>query len=249
MKKKLALFIFILLISLQPLSFNGNLGLAKEIQYSSTENCNECAKKDILTLEKTGKISNQKVINNVKESLRNAGEFKESIYKQSDFDWNNGEFLDYGENKNGLIVSYKKNDENIDIRLLTAYDNTTYEVSEILIMKSVAEGSQFKTSYTNLNGEEFVNFTTDMKTSQIIDVETAQEETNTSLLTINKASANYFSKVGNCIISYWNNASWFTQTFCTGACGSVIFGGNAFGVAMCASCLGASALSCLISQA
>lgn len=242
MKKKIALFILVLLISLQPLAFTDNSSLAQEIQSPSTENCNSCTNKDpdTLPLKNTGIISDKKVINNIKKSLRNTEVFKTSNYKQGDFDWNNVEFLDYGENKNGLMVSYKKNDEKIDIRLLTAYDTNSLEISEIFVMKSIADNDQFKTTYTNLNGEEFVNFTVDMKTSEIIDVEVSKEQ---------NITRGYGSRVVDCVISYWKNASGFTQTFCSGACGSVIFGGNAFGVAMCASCLGASALTCLIEEA
>lgn len=249
MKKKIALFTLILLLCLQPMTFNKNISLAKETNYSLEENCNKCSNKDLLTLNETGKLNDRKVINNIKENLKNNEKFRGSIYKQTDFDWSTAEFFDYGENKNGLIVSHKKNDDKADIRLLTAYDKITHEVSEIFIMESIAKGDQFSTSFIDLNGEEFVNLTTDMKTAEVIDVEVPQDEIDMGLLTINEVSAGYTSRVVNCVKSYWKNSSSLTQTFCSGACGSVIFGGNAFGVAMCASCLGASALTCLIEEA
>lgn len=250
MKKKITLFTLILLLCLQPITFNSNISLAKETIDPSEESCKECANKDVLTLNETGKLKNQNVIDNIKESLINTSNFRECVYIPSDFDWETAEFLDYGENKNGLIISYRKNDDKTDIRLLTAYDKITQEISEIIIMESVASGNQFTTSFMDLYGENFVDFTVDMETSEIIDVKISQDESNIGLFTINKASANgYFSRVVECIKSYWKNASELTKAFCSGACGSVIFGGNPFGAAMCASCLGGSALSCLIKEA
>jgi len=250
MKKKITLFTLILLLCLQPITFNSNISLAKETIDPLEESCKECANNDVLTLNETGKLKNQKVIDNIKESLINTNNFRESVYIPSDFDWDTAEFLDYGENKNGLIISYRKNDDKTDIRLLTAYDKITQEISEIIIMESVVSGDQFTTSFRDLYGENFVDFTVDMETSEIIDVKISQDESNIGLFTINKASANgYFSRVVECIKSYWKNASELTKAFCSGACGSVIFGGNPFGAAMCASCLGGSALSCLIKEA
>jgi len=250
MKKKITLFTLILLLCLQPITFNSNISLAKETIDPLEESCKECANNDVLTLNETGKLKNQKVIDNIKESLINTNNFRESVYIPSDFDWDTAEFLDYGENKNGLIISYRKNDDKTDIRLLTAYDKITQEISEIIIMESVVSGDQFTTSFRDLYGENFVDFTVDMETSEIIDVKISQDESNIGLFTINKASANgYFSRVVECIKSYWKNATELTKAFCSGACGSVIFGGNPFGAAMCASCLGGSALSCLIKEA
>lgn len=246
MNKKIVLFLLSIIVILQPLSLNFTFAAEKSV--SLEDECG-CEKKEVLNLKESGIIKDTKVINNVKKSLRNNTDFAHSKYKQSDFDWKSAEYLNYGEEKNGLIVPFKKNSENFDVRLLTAYNKSNQEVSEILIMTSILTGDTVKTSYMELNGEEFVNFIIDAKTLELIDVKVSKNDDVTNLINVNKAAASYPSRVVDCVKDYWNRASGGVKTFCSAACGSVIFGGNALSVAMCASCLGASAMSCLIKEA
>lgn len=248
MKKKIVLFLLVITLVVQPFSLN--FTLAKENSSFLEEDCVKCERVEDLNLQKQEVVNDPQIINAIKKSLRNTTKFVESSYKHSDFDWKNVEFLDYGEKKNGVMVPFKKNSDNLDVRLLTAYNKSNQQVSEILIMRSVLTGEKVETSYIDLlNDKEFVNLVIDAKTLELIDVEVS-DDTQTGLIQVNEASAAYYpSRVVSCIKKYWNRAPSWMKNFCTGACGSVIFGGNAFGAAMCASCLGASAMSCLISEA
>lgn len=134
MKKKLILFVMIMLLAFQPLSVN--LGaLAKET--NEHNDCNSCSQQAPLQIEKNGFLNNSVVVNEVKEDLDIAEKFTHSEYSREDFDWQNTEYMDYGKNKDGLMIPYKKNNESFDIRLLTTYDKTTGEVGEFIIMKSM----------------------------------------------------------------------------------------------------------------
>lgn len=243
MKKKFAiLVIMIFSLVMQPFSINVS---AKDENKLSLNDC-DCNKKEELKVKNTEKLNNNKVINNVKKSLREKEEFKSSLYKQSDFDWKNVEVIDFDKEKEGIMVPYKKNNATTDIRLLTAYDETTHEVTDFIIMKSVLKGEKIETSYLSLSNEEAVTLTIDVNTNKVVDLEIPSDKETESLITVKKASAGYTDKVVKCVKNYWKDASGITKTVCSSACTSIIFGGNGVGVAICASCLGAYAMVCLI---
>lgn len=245
MKKKLV-FIAIIVFSIiiQPFSLNYE-AFAKNIEKDELSDCG-CNKEEELNVKDTGVFKNEKVINNVKKSLRNKEESKQSAYKQGDFNWKNVEYLDFDKDKEGLMVPYKKNNSSTDIRLLTAYDKKNNEITDIIIMKSILKGENIKTSYSSLLNDVAVTLTIDTNTNQVIDVNIPDNKEAVGLIKLSKASAGYKDDTVNCLKTYWSNATGFTKTVCSAACGSAIFGGNPLSYTVCASCLGAYAMVCLI---
>ncbi|MEY9972490.1 hypothetical protein ABH966_002865 [Lysinibacillus sp. RC46] len=158
MKKKLIFLVMVMFLALQPLSANLDGALAKEDDVNNNNDCG-CSQKVPLQMEKAGFLNNNLVINDVKEDLDIAEKFNHSEYNKDDFDWKNTEFMDFGKDKDGLMIPYKQNNENLDIRLLTAYDKTSGEVSDdFIIMKSVLniENKEIEVTYSTLNDEKVV---------------------------------------------------------------------------------------------
>ncbi|WP_241747225.1 hypothetical protein [Lysinibacillus sphaericus] len=242
MKKKLIFLVMIMFLALQPLSVNLEGAIAKEI--GENNDCNSCSQKLPLQMEQAGFLKNNLVINDVKEDLDIAENFNHSEYNKDDFDWKNIEFMDFGKDKDGLMIPYKQNNENFDIRLLTAYDKTTGEVSDdFIIMKSVLdiENNEIEVTYSTLNDEKVVGMTLDVGTNEVIDKKIYNEVSPTD-----SGEAGYWSDTWDCLKNAWKNAPELTKELCSAACLSVIFGGNIVGIVTCASCLGAQAMVCLI---
>ncbi|MEY2372371.1 hypothetical protein [Lysinibacillus capsici] len=246
MKKKLIFFVMVMFLAFQPLSVN--LGaLAKE--KNETTDCNSCSQQAPLQIEKNGFLNDSVVVNEVKQDLDIAENFTHSEYSREDFDRQNTEYMDYGKNKDGLMIPYKKNNESFDIRLLTTYDKTTGEVGEFIIMKSTldVENNEINVTYATLNNEDMLGMTIEASTNKVIDKQVYfDENSEVSLLSTNSAKAGYWSDSWECLKNYWYDAPELTKQICSAACASVIFGGNVVGAVACASCLGSHVMVCLI---
>ncbi|EON70381.1 hypothetical protein [Lysinibacillus sphaericus] len=242
MKKKLLFLLMVMFLAFQPLSVNLDRAFAKE--KGENNDCNSCSQKLPLPMEKAGLLKNNIVIHDVKEDLDIAEKFSHSEYNKDDFDWENTEFLDFGKDKDGLMIPYKQNNENFDIRLLTAYDKTNGEVSnDFIIMKSILdiENNEIEITYSTLNDEKIVGMTLEVGTNEIIERKIYNEVSPTD-----SGTAGYWSDTWDCLKNAWKNAPELTKQLCSAACLSVIFGGNIVGAVTCASCLGAQAMVCLI---
>lgn len=232
----------VLFLSIQPFSLSSgddNSALATQ-----TDDCS-CSNKSELKVKSSGKFKNNKVLNSVKSTLDKEYKNNKSTYKKNDFDWKSSEFVSFGQGKDGLLIPSKKNSSKEDIRLITAYEKKTGKVDSFILMVSTLEDNEMNVVYTTLNGEKIVGLDINAQTNEIEDKSIYNEQEST-ILSMNKASAGYGSDVVKCLKTKWKTANSFTKTVCTGACSSVVFGGNAIGATVCASCLGAYAMVCLL---
>lgn len=244
MKQKLVLFFMVLVLSFQPFSINlkGDTALAKA---NDQEDC-ECSQGSDVQVEETGDFKDQSVLNNVKKAFDNEMKQGKNLHKKAEFAWNESEFVSFGEDKEGLMIPAKDNNEEKDSRLITVYDKNTGEIKDFTLMVSTLEGEEMTVTYTTLTNEKIVGMEIDTKTNKIEDTEVYGEEDKVAFISENKASAGWASDTVNCLKSKWKTANKFTQFVCGGACSSVVFGGNVVGATVCASCLGAYAMVCTI---
>ena len=195
-----------------------------------------------------------KLINSLKNSIKELNKDGKSEYKQSDFDWKYMSKIDYGEEtKYGITVPLKNLDLNKDAYLFTRYDDSNKELgNSIIIETSKIDEENYNTLFKTLSNEEVVGLeinTTDGIAKKVINEENKQFDSLQQNIAAEEVfpdgtTAGYWENVRKCLYKKWDGFPREWKWLCGTSC-ALFLGGNLFLGSVCIGCLGPLAVACL----
>ncbi|TCP18032.1 hypothetical protein EV207_17311 [Scopulibacillus darangshiensis] len=198
------------------------------------------------------KFKNDKVLKQLKKQVNSwykGG--KTSIYKKSDFNWNEAEKYDYVSGKNGLSVPLKANKKSDDqkIFMFIGYNDQTKEIGDTVIMewKTKDNGVNNEMTIKTMDGKAIAGLKVNAKTKDVQKIEYGNkiEKATAGMIQKDTAHASYWSDVKDCVKNNWKHMPSWAKWACGAGCGSCMFG-TLPACGACVGCGGGYLAACLV---
>ncbi|KAF0816109.1 MULTISPECIES: hypothetical protein [Cytobacillus] len=187
------------------------------------------------------KVEDTTVINNFKSQYNQWESLGVTYYNTNEFNWNEVTLTKYENGDSSLVVPSTKLEQGGNLVFLMAgYSVEDGEILNPILMEIDPQENDERPSveYKTLDNVAVAGFLFSEDGEYLEKIEYPDNQVN-----------GYWNDVAKCIKNSWSKIPSWLRTVCSSACFSVVFGGNIWGAAVCAGCLGGHVMHCMMSNA